>query len=395
MSGLPWEILQGDVRKVLKTLPSTSFDAVLSDPPYGLQFMGKRWDYDVPSVNVWTELLRVVKPGAQVMLFGGSRTFHRLVVNVEDAGFEIDDVCLWLYFSGYAKPHDTSKAIDKANGHWRGRAGKVVSQNVAMGGPNYERTEKGDPITAAAAAWKGYGANLKPAYEPILKARRPPGGSVANNVAAWWTGAINIDASRVGQRWPANVVVSHATHCVETSSGWACVVGCPARIIDMESAARRGTDDPPSRFFYSPKADPFERECGLDGMKPEIVVRSAKDGPWSPRSRELRANTHTTVKPVDLIRYYAKMILPPKGGRPRRILVPFSGSGSEIIGCLQAGWDEVVGIERESEYIAIAKERITKGGVHSTLADRSYRTKREGETRPAGRRVYGRFARDK
>ena len=109
----PWEIVCGDVRKVLKTFPDNHFDAVLSDPPYGLSFMGKRWDYFLPSVNVWTELLRVVKPGAHVMLFGGTRTFHRLCVSVEDAGFEVRDLLFFLHGKGFPKSLAIDKAIDK------------------------------------------------------------------------------------------------------------------------------------------------------------------------------------------------------------------------------------------------------------------------------------------
>lgn len=408
--GKPWEILHGDVRRVCKTLEPNSFDALIADPPYGLSFMGKRWDYFLPSVNVWTELLRVIKPGAHAMLFGGSRTFHRLAVSVEDAGFELRDTLMWMYGSGFPKSLDVSKAVDKMSGHWRGRAGDVASSNVAMEHPNYGRTKKGRPITAAAAAtWDGYGTALKPAYEPIILARKPLEGTVAANVTKWGTGALAIDACRIGTtggtagrdyaktglfgmggkatierldagRWPANVILDEAGAMLDAQSGnrpgmsgggkhRADYTGGMFGGIDSTHTAR-GDSGGASRFFYTPKADRYQREAGLDGMKrhkPTHGKDNAGGGLSVSGSVNESANNHPTVKPIDLIRYLARMILPPKRGTPRRILVPFSGSGSEIIGCLQAGWEEVVGIEREAEYIEIAKARITKGGVFSKL----------------------------
>ncbi|GAB2970142.1 DNA-methyltransferase [Nocardioides montaniterrae] len=234
-------LYHGDCLDVLAELPDCSVDAVCTDPPYGLEFMGKEWDSfggdtrqpfrgeiqtpDNPfgrstvryggtsslggkhaaamlSFQQWceqwaTECLRVLKPGGHMLAFGGSRTWHRLASAVEDAGFEIRDSIAWLYGSGFPKSMDVSKAIDKGEGHWRGRAGSVASDNGSMGGPNYERTPKGDPVTAAAAAWQGWGTALKPAFEPIVVARKPLAGTVAANVLAHGTGALNIDACRV------------------------------------------------------------------------------------------------------------------------------------------------------------------------------------------------------
>jgi len=370
--GLPWQIIQGDVRAVLKTLDTNRFDAVLSDPPYGLSFMGKRWDYFLPSVNVWAELLRVLKPGAYAMLFGGSRTFHRLAVSVEDAGFELRDTLMWLYGQGFPKSHDVSKALDAKAGVVRRQIGTKKGNKNANGSghgsaiPGARRIAVDVPVTLAASpaaiAWSGYGTALKPAFEPIVLARKQPEGSIADNALKWGTGAIAIDESRIGDEMMAVTrstgeyngrSQSMAAPLTKTEVVGEAAGRWPANVVlDAEAGAILDVRMPDaSRFFYTPKPDRIERDAG----------------------NEARSNIHPTVKPIDLIRYFAKMILPPRGKGPRRILVPFSGSGSEMIGCLQAGWDEVVGIERESEYIAIAKQRIAKGGVFSQLQDRHMR----------------------
>ena len=164
-------LMKGDCLERMKEIPDNSVDSVITDPPYGLSFMGKKWDYDVPGVDIWVECLRVLKPGCHLLAFAGTRTQHRMAVRIEDAGFEIRDMIAWVYGSGFPKSLDVSKAIDKGEGFWRGRAGAVKSGNDAMSGGNYERTAKGDPVTAAAAAWQGWGTALKPALEPITVAR--------------------------------------------------------------------------------------------------------------------------------------------------------------------------------------------------------------------------------
>jgi site-specific DNA-methyltransferase (adenine-specific) len=247
-SGRPCEILQGDVRQILKNVPDDTFHGLVSDPPYGLSFMGKRWDYDVPTVGTWAEVLRVLRPGAYGVIFGGSRTFHRLACSVEDAGFEIRDVVMWLYGSGFPKSLDASKAIDARLGKKDSR--KVVGSSRGTssvdggsyrGGVGTKQRGVDVPITApattTAAAWDGYGTALKPAYEPALVVCKPSGETVSDTCMRWGTGAVAIDVCRVGEvggpahpgdhsasksmfgmgtaqvvelgkgRWPANVVV--------------------------------------------------------------------------------------------------------------------------------------------------------------------------------------------
>lgn len=330
------DLLLGDVQTVLPTLPAESFDAMLSDPPYGLGFMGQDWDSSVPPVEVWREVMRVLKPGAFALVFGGTRTWHRLAVALEDAGFEIRDTIMWIYASGYPK----SKNLD--------------------------------------GEWTGYGSALKPAWEPILLVRKPTRLSFAANAELHGTGALNIDACRVptgeawdtnGQRtrntrtllsgamnnsgrsgshdlgrWPANLIHDGSDEVVDLfpqtgpggypakrkgigyHSGASGQSGLTAAKTDAGSAAR---------FFYTAKASSKERNAGL-----------------------AERNHHPTVKPLVLTEYLAKLLLPPERDTPRRILVPFAGSGSEMIGALQAGWDCVTGVEINPEYRDIAQARI-------------------------------------
>jgi hypothetical protein len=211
-------IFVGDCLEVLRTLPDCSVDAVVTDPPYGLSFMGKRWDYDVPSVEVWAECLRVLKPGGHLLAFAGTRTQHRMAVRIEDAGFEIRDMIAWVYGSGFPKSHNVANAIhDAAIGQPQGGAkprsvnhgkfkggcsddnetgsgfGAGPGQFMAKAGAKAERE-----LVPAAQPWQGWGTALKPALEPITVARKPLIGTVAENVLAHGTGALNVDGCRVG-----------------------------------------------------------------------------------------------------------------------------------------------------------------------------------------------------
>jgi hypothetical protein len=199
------QLHHGDCLEVLRSMPDCSVDSIVTDPPYGLSFMGKKWDYDVPSVDVWVECLRVLKPGGHLLAFAGTRTQHRMAVRIEDAGFEIRDMIAWVYGSGFPKSLDVSKAIDKAAGAER----EVVGKHKAPAKSIYTQTEVSlspevyitAPSTDAAKQWQGWGTALKPALEPITVARKPLIGTVAENVLQNGTGAINVDGGRV-ERWP-------------------------------------------------------------------------------------------------------------------------------------------------------------------------------------------------
>ena len=211
-------ILRGDCLHTLKTLESNSVDSVVTDPPYGLSaaknsgkkstggFMGKKWDYEVPSVEIWREVLRVLKPGGHVLSFCGTRTYHRMVVNMEDAGLEIRDQLQWIYASGFPKSHDVSKAIDKAAGAERGTLYVPHNNNKILGegkgkAAGVDRTPGANlsepAVTDAAKQWQGWGTALKPANEPICLARKPIEGTVAQNVLKYGCGGLNIDESRI------------------------------------------------------------------------------------------------------------------------------------------------------------------------------------------------------
>lgn len=534
-------LLEGDVKDCAVDFDDEFFDAVLCDPPYGLSFMGKEWDHGVPGTPIWKEVYRTLKPGAFLLAFGGTRTFHRLTCAVEDAGFEIRDCLSWLYGSGFPKSLDISKAIDKAAGIEREDLGRHPNWREAkrdngqsMGRvPNEARVTL--PATDAARQWAGYGTALKPAWEPCIVAMKPLDGTFAENALRSGVAGLNVDAGRIAHqsdadrasatpqgratgksgalagksendrerkefsrpdttlgRWPANVLLDEEAAAaldeqsgeVGSSSGY---VGAPTSDLGGSSWKKgehaqfhyTGTGGA-SRFFYTAKASRSEREAGLDciemvsisckawddaGLKVQLRVDTGQSVPrvtgvygipesavsewntflfgkretgrslpgirfttatatssitesktlsWLVRSltREsipvvngakpsggsrvesaehgtplltitlgkavslrgvgtvasgtqlrIRGNAgspanHPTVKPLALCRYLASLILPPKRDTPRRLLVPFSGSGSEMIGALLAGWDEVWGIEINPEYNKIAEARL-------------------------------------
>ncbi len=377
--------------------------------------MNKHWDYDVPSVELWREVLRVLKPGGHLLGFGGTRTYHRMVVNIEDAGFEIRDQVQWIYGSGFPKSMDVSKAIDKQAGitEWREttpnpawRAGNGGDAVTSTGWAKPQRPPKPVVETDDAKAWQGWGTALKPANEPIVLARKPleKGLTVAANVLKWGTGAINVDASRVAGavpvttrgnsfgrlnddgwqesvkefepnaqgRWPANVLVDESAAAVlDEQSGTLYTHAGKGNYGDrpMSNAYGKGWKRPvdqksdsggASRFFYVAKASKRERNAGLEqaaptvsqGARPNSADASGKFPDHDHRERG--GNNHPTVKPVKLMEYLVRMITPPGGV----CLDPFMGSGSTGVACLNVGAD-FIGIEREAEYLEIAEKRIS------------------------------------
>lgn len=378
-------LYHGDCLEVMPTLEENSIDAIVCDPPYGLSFMGKDWDHGVPGVAFWTEALRVAKPGAHLLAFGGTRTFHRLAVAIEDAGWEIRDTVMWVYGSGFPKSHDVSKAIDKAAGAEREVIGEYrgASPNrvVTMGRPEHSGSGWSDngmvtvsaPATPEAAQWSGYGTALKPAWEPIIMARKPFRGSVAANMLEWGTGAINIDGCRVeyqggqierdflnkrsgssettiwGQherikleqsqvgRWPANLVHDGSDEVLalfpvqkspkpyeKKYSGWQSeyVNGKIAKPIQSTESGDSGSA---ARFFYCAKASKADRD----------------------------GSTHPTVKPSSLMRYLCRLVTQPGG----IILDPFMGSGSTGKAAVLEGFS-FVGMDQKAEYVDDARVRI-------------------------------------
>ena len=362
----PYTVHTGDCRDVLRDYPADHFDSIVSDPPYGLTFMGKGWDRGVPGVEFWQEALRVAKPGAHLLAFGGTRTFHRLTVAIEDAGWEIRDCMMWLYGSGFPKSH---------NGPWGGTA-------------------------------------LKPAWEPVIVARKPLSGTVADNVLRYGTGALNIDGCRVphsedlavtrtpqaldtrGQgwgfqavsrgnegRWPANVMHDGSAEVVAgfpvTGGSGDGTPRLAYGIGGTGSGAYHGggngggvavpdsgyTDSgSAARFFYCAKASRTDREEGCDHLPArsgfEAVERKeGSAGLNSPRAgasahAEAVRNFHPTVKPTDLMRYLCRLVTPPAG----LVLDPFCGSGSTGKAALLEGL-RFVGVDLDPAHVAIAEAR--------------------------------------
>jgi len=455
------DLYLGDCLFWLAMLPDNSVDAVVTDPPYGLSFMGKKWDYDVPGEAIWRECLRVLKPGGHLLAFAGTRTQHRMAVRIEDAGFEIRDMIAWVYGSGFPKSLDVSKAIDKMDaaqeqaarryrftdwvrstgvtarqideatgtnmgGHYTTAASQpaimtrehleacrhllgdvpewvereadirsvesktfaereVVGEGKRQGGPPQPMWSDEDgrswditaPATDAARQWAGWGTALKPALEPITVARKPLVGTVAENVLAHGTGAINVDGCRVGvDEGDPNI----RTTASAARAGMFGVTGhagtlqqgrWPANLIHDGSDEVVGLLNDAARFFYCAKASKKDRDEGCeglderpsqkmgDGLKSMVGHPSGNNGNTSTQDRKSR-NHHPTVKPTDLMRYLCRLVTPPGG----TVLDPFMGSGSTGKAAALEGF-HFIGMERDADYFTIAQARID----HARKAD--------------------------
>ncbi len=401
-------LMLGDCRDRLKELPDNLIDSIVTDPPYELGFMGKSWDasgvaYDV---TVWQECLRVLKPGGHLLSFGGSRTYHRMACAIEDAGFQIRDQIMWVYGSGFPKSLNISKAIDKAAGAEREVVGSYETHDIRNAGLMDRKgsmtVDVTAPATAEAEEWDGWGTALKPAHEPIVLARKPLVGTVANNVLTHGVGGINIDGCRVRYsddydkkhqedirkgtgtffggngvavspqidmqgRFPANFIHDGSDEVIElfpeTKGGtWNTTKGArhfnnEGEPTDYATSKSDSSIGSAARFFYCAKASKKDRNEGLDHL-PEVMITGRDVGqdamavPHKTRSN-LSANYHPTVKPTDLMRYLCRLITPPDG----TVLDPFTGSGSTGKAAVLEGFN-FIGVEQSAEYIQIAKARI-------------------------------------
>jgi DNA modification methylase len=400
----------GDCREVIKTLPTSSIDSCVTDPPYALVsitkrfgkpgsvppkgnaaymrasagFMNKTWDNGDAAfaMEFWAEVWRVLKPGGHVLAFGGTRTYHRLACAIEDAGFEIRDQIAWAYGSGFPKSHNVGKGIDRAAGAEREVVGTVragIARSARKGGefvgsPAFEELKQSPvtvPATDAAAQWDGWGTALKPAWEPIVMARKPLMGTVVENVLDHGTGALNIDGCRVEAadgdydhpgndlkhtrrgaedwrmpmqqakpnsigRWPANIIHDGSDEVIaafpDAESGGGPAEGTPRTkqsvygdpTVSM-TPPKGSSDGSAARYFYTAKADADDR----------------------------LGSKHPTVKPLDLMQYLVRLVTPPAGV----VLDPFAGTGTTG----EAAWREgmrAVLIEREPEYQADIARRM-------------------------------------
>jgi hypothetical protein len=344
--------------------------------------MGANWDHGVPGIPYWEAILRVAKPGAHLVAFGGSRTYHRLACAIEDAGWEIRDTLMWLHGQGFPKSYNVSKGIDKKLGVARRVTGRVKGRGSNSGTGDYNWNNPNDdvdrtwydetaPATDLAQQWSGYGTCLKPSFEPVILARKPLDGTIVNNIMRWGVGAFNIDDCRIelngeivpinqleqwsgfGQvqrpdyaatqntkgRWPANVILD-----AEVGAELDATVGNRPSCQSPSSADSPGSifggnrtqgnlpmdEGGPSRYYYCAKANRRDRDEGLP----------------------VKGNNHPTVKPTDLMRYLCRLITPPGA----TILDPFCGSGSTLKAALLEGFD-CIGIEMDAQYEAIIRGR--------------------------------------
>ncbi len=388
----------GDCSDVLPTLKKESFSGCLCDPPYGLNFSNAEWDGGVPSKAVWEKVFSCLLPGAFLIAYGGTRTFHRLACNIEDAGFQIRDNILfirspsdrlarllsglneeqmqdlisvfggaglmaWMYGTGMPKSFDISKAFDRAAGVKREIAGMyrppgmardwnlknaADDRTVNIFASSRNNLSVTRPGSKDGEVWDGFGTALKPVWEPIIVAMKPLDGDYISNARKYGVAGINIDATRLplapgeilneneyvrkkSGRWPTNVIVEHDRLCSEE-----CVQWCPVR--DFKETGSEKNRNGISRFVYCLKPSKDERNMGLSGDR----------------------NRHPTLKPIGANEVLARLILPPQTGRERKILVPFSGTGSEMAGALSAGWDFAEGVEIDKGFSEIAEKRISK-----------------------------------
>jgi site-specific DNA-methyltransferase (adenine-specific) len=405
-----FNLFKGDSRQVLPLMKDNSIDSVVCDPPYELGFMGKSWDSTgiANDPKLWKEVLRVLKPGGHLLAFSGSRTYHRMAVAIEDAGFEIRDQIMWVYGSGFPKSHNISKGIDKAAGAEREVVGETrrgaQSESTGRYGAWGDGITPTAPATAEAKQWQGWGTALKPAHEPIVLARKPVEGTVANNVLTFGVGGINIDGTRVGSeggstrgdkpsthlspsgafntghdilklnagRFPANFIHDGSDEVVELFPDTKGKIGMRQQASTRglyeggtsfgDTKISDGISDSGSaaRFFYCAKANKRDRNEGCDEFQERQVVTFATANGTSGKPSSIsegrdtkNRNHHPTVKPTDLMQYLCRLITPPNG----TILDPFLGSGSTGKAAMYEGFN-FVGIELTEEYLPIAKARI-------------------------------------
>ena len=369
----PYAVLNADCLDAMKRMPDCCIDAIVTDPPYGLSFMGKNCYHGVPGVEFWKEALRVAKPGAHLLSFGGTRTFHRIACAIEDAGWEIRDTIMWVYGSGFPKSMDISKAIDKKLGAERNVIGKNTSRHgggngtLFGGGIGPETGYITEPSSDEAKKWNGWGTCLKPAYEPVIMARKPLEGTVVDTVMKYGTGGINIDECRVPSDKPV-VIHSPAKDTLYDSGHkdlgtWTDNRGrFPANVI------HDGSDEVVELFPDNVKGGTWNNTKGArhfenNGKPTEYTNKGSDNSVGSAarffycakasKSEKGKDNPHPTVKPLELMKYLIKMVAPENA----LVLDPFMGSGSTGVAAIQIG-RRFIGVEKEEEYFNYAKKRI-------------------------------------
>jgi site-specific DNA-methyltransferase (adenine-specific) len=392
---MTFRILQGDNRDTLKTLADNSIDAIVTDPPYGIDFLGKAWDANTGALETYQECLRVLKPGGHILAFSAARTYHHLAVTLEQAGFEIRDQIMWIYSSGFPKSQDIGRSIQRSLGvkeyytleEYEKLTGctNLPSGNDTLGHYNQGDGHKSAGLSGKVAKvtdpealkWEGWGTALKPAHEPIALARKPlhKSNSIARNCQQWGTGALNIDATRISyaenDSYKPGQVMSYAKKVIieqanseiigkdahEENTGWVApeLGRFPSNVLGEILQADY------QKYFYCPKVSRRERHVGFElppamfggvqGCYDENGERYAVG--LDARTDSNKGNNHPTVKPVELMKYLIKLVTPPGG----IVLDPFNGSGSTGMAAVELGYD-YIGCELDPAYVEIAQRRI-------------------------------------
>jgi len=412
---MTYHILTGDNRDTLKTLADNSIDSIVTDPPYGIDFLGKAWDANTGSIDTYKECLRVLKPGGHILAFSAARTYHHLAITLEQAGFEIRDQIMWIYSSGFPKSQDIGKSIERSEKKTKEKYTQTLSSNDAMtvefrpnnvcincgktnNGSNHLKCEEQvcgmkQLMAPAGNEWAGWGTALKPAHEPIALARKPFKGSTKDTVAKYGTGALNIDATRVAmdpleaaaymewmRKYPASTgskAVFNNAHA--DAKGVEYIKDSDAALNedrDIENRAKGRfpsnvigeITEPYQKYFYCPKVGRKERHIGFEDPGPlfpgmsrvEVnmggLTNSSDKNKSATRGdveKTSPGNNHPTVKPIELMKYLIKLVTPAGG----TVLDPFNGSGSTGCAAVELGYN-YIGCELDPAYVAIALKRI-------------------------------------
>jgi DNA modification methylase len=370
---MTYKIHTGDNRDILKTLADNSIDAIVTDPPYGIDFLGKSWDANTGALETYEECLRVLKPGGHILAFSAARTYHHLAITLEQAGFEIRDQIMWIYSSGFPKSQDIGKSIQRSLGveetkpyQWNApvKGGRASKDDLGEG--SFATGKEDIKITSPEALeWQGWGTALKPAHEPICLARKPLKQSIAKNCQEWGVGALNIDATRVGDE---EMIVRHLkkdngqafTHHGDGKKNWDSYEDVGTIDGRFPSNVLGEIAEEYQKYFYCPKVSRQERHIGYD-LPPAMFgnVQGCYDENGERYAVGLDArtgnvgNNHPTVKPVELMKYLIKLITPPGG----TVLDPFNGSGTTGMAATELGFD-YIGCELDPKYVEISEKRI-------------------------------------
>ncbi len=398
-------IYHGDCREILPSIKDVT--AVITDPPYGLEFMSKEWDHNVPGQYFWEVIALACLPGAPLLAFGGTRTHHRLMVAIEDAGFVIRDMLMWVYGNGFPKSLDIGKAIDKAKGkenvigykpdRW---TGKGNSLNFSSDRPQAQ-VKVTSLVTDEAQQWDGWGTTLKPAYEPIILAMKPLQGTFAENVLKWGVGGLNIDGSRIEYvstadkesstpqgkatskqgrigarpdvgndeerteferpelkgRWPANLLLDESEEVLNMFP-----------LSEISGSAKNGRPALGEHYdltsnVYGDGLGNTQGRLHNDAGSASRFFYTAKASNAERNDGNHVDNTHPTVKPLALIHYLLTLVTMPKANL---ILDPFMGSGTTLRAAKDLG-RKAIGIEIEERYCEIAAKRMSQSAMELSI----------------------------